>query len=272
MARRQRKSGFEQTVESLSTLPWQACLVLAVIAYFGFHRLAEIQTPAAYKPGAMGHSVSLMIYRTAGLYLQYFAPLTLVLAALVSRFRKRRRQQLLADAENRTASAPLQQLSWREFEQLVGAHFERLGYVVSFTPNGADGGVDVIARKGSDTFLIQCKQWRATQIGVSVVRELFGVMAARGATGAYVVSIGSFSKDAQAFADGRNIELVNANTLLRPTASASSQAKPISKRIPTCPKCGAEMVRRVAKQGTNKGQTFFGCSSYPRCRGTLPAS
>ncbi len=62
----------------------------------------------------------------------------------------------------------------------MGAHFERLGYGVTFTPDGADGGVDVIARKSSETFLIQCKQWRATQIGVSVARELFGVMAARG--------------------------------------------------------------------------------------------
>lgn len=37
-----------------------------------------------------------------------------------------------------------------------------------------------------------------------------------------------------------------------------------------CPKCGAEMVLRVASRGNNQGQRFWGCSSYPTCRGVLP--
>jgi ribosomal protein L37AE/L43A len=36
--------------------------------------------------------------------------------------------------------------------------------------------------------------------------------------------------------------------------------------IPTCPKCGVPMVRRVAKRGNMPGQQFWGCSNYPRCR------
>lgn len=210
------------------------------------------------------------------MFLQYLAPFTLLLAALLSWIGKCRRTKLLAEAESRSHSAPLRDLSWREFEQLVGAHFERLGYAVSFTPDGADGGVDVAARKGSETFLIQCKQWRATQVGVSVVRELFGVMAARGATGGFVVSIGPFTADAKAFADGRNVELVDANALLRGQTPQQQPESPIPRTTPTplataCPKCGAPMVRRVAKQGANQGRSFFGCSTYPRCRGTMPA-
>jgi DNA-binding helix-hairpin-helix protein with protein kinase domain len=37
-----------------------------------------------------------------------------------------------------------------------------------------------------------------------------------------------------------------------------------------CPSCGARMVRRTAKRGFNRGNTFWGCSRYPRCRGTRP--
>ncbi len=33
-----------------------------------------------------------------------------------------------------------------------------------------------------------------------------------------------------------------------------------------CPRCGAELVLRVAKKGENMGRKFLGCSSYPRCR------
>ena len=36
----------------------------------------------------------------------------------------------------------------------------------------------------------------------------------------------------------------------------------------SCPKCGSELVLRVAKQGKNKGNEFYGCSNYPKCRHT----
>ena len=39
---------------------------------------------------------------------------------------------------------------------------------------GADGGIDLVLRKGSERFLVQCKQWRAYKVGVNVVRELYG--------------------------------------------------------------------------------------------------
>lgn len=36
----------------------------------------------------------------------------------------------------------------------------------------------------------------------------------------------------------------------------------------TCPDCGGSMVHRSAKRGANAGSLFWGCSSYPRCKGT----
>lgn len=35
---------------------------------------------------------------------------------------------------------------------------------------------------------------------------------------------------------------------------------------PGCPKCGEIMVLRTTKKGANKGKTFWGCSTFPRCR------
>ena len=37
---------------------------------------------------------------------------------------------------------------------------------------------------------------------------------------------------------------------------------------PDCPDCGSGMVRRTAQKGPNAGNDFWGCSSYPECRGT----
>ena len=33
-----------------------------------------------------------------------------------------------------------------------------------------------------------------------------------------------------------------------------------------CPKCSAEMVKRVAKNGKHAGKQFWACSAYPKCR------
>lgn len=36
-----------------------------------------------------------------------------------------------------------------------------------------------------------------------------------------------------------------------------------------CPKCGAEMIKRVAAKGSNAGNVFYGCSKFPKCRGII---
>jgi four helix bundle suffix protein len=38
--------------------------------------------------------------------------------------------------------------------------------------------------------------------------------------------------------------------------------------LPNCPKCGALMALRTAKAGKNHGSQFWGCTSYPDCKGT----
>jgi hypothetical protein len=52
---------------------------------------------------------------------------------------------------------------------------------------------------------------------------------------------------------------------VRPTPS--SVAPP---DIPTCPLCNVPMVKRTARKGDNKGESFWGCSRYPNCRQILP--
>ncbi|MDD6900335.1 MAG: topoisomerase DNA-binding C4 zinc finger domain-containing protein [bacterium] len=37
---------------------------------------------------------------------------------------------------------------------------------------------------------------------------------------------------------------------------------------PQCPKCGAPMRLRVIKKGVRQGETFWGCTGYPKCDGT----
>ncbi|MEI6280292.1 MAG: four helix bundle suffix domain-containing protein [Verrucomicrobiae bacterium] len=39
--------------------------------------------------------------------------------------------------------------------------------------------------------------------------------------------------------------------------------------IPACPQCGGPMALRTAKTGKNAGHQFWGCTSYPDCKGIM---
>ncbi len=40
---------------------------------------------------------------------------------------------------------------------------------------------------------------------------------------------------------------------------------------PVCPKCGGELIERVATKGQYAGQKFWGCSNFPKCKFTKKA-
>ncbi|MCK9490745.1 MAG: NERD domain-containing protein [Sulfurimonas sp.] len=49
----------------------------------------------------------------------------------------------------------------------------------------------------------------------------------------------------------------------------STVKRPVYKNnMSECPRCGGELVFRVAKRGVSAGSEFYGCSSYPRCKYT----
>lgn len=50
-----------------------------------------------------------------------------------------------------------------------------------------------------------------------------------------------------------------------PTVTASDQQNATSESKLICPKCGSSLVLRTAKKGTNSGNQFYGCSSFPKC-------
>ncbi|MCE7887675.1 MAG: hypothetical protein DYH13_09280 [Alphaproteobacteria bacterium PRO2] len=57
-------------------------------------------------------------------------------------------------------------------------------------------------------------------------------------------------------------------TTYNPNVTRSTMPPPVSGTTPSCPQCGSSMVRRVARRGSNRGNSFWGCSRFPRCKGT----
>lgn len=284
MTRRRSTSPLEGLLELVSLMPWWAGALLAIGAYLLLHHWAGQPVPAIAQPGQVGEVVTQTLWRTLASIGQYILPLICLAGAGVSAWRRNERRQLMAEVGRSRTAGVLDGMSWRQFEQLVGEGFRLQGYRVAETGGGGpDGGVDLVLTKGAEKFLVQCKQWRAFKVGVDVVRELYGVMAARGATGGFVVTSGRFTDDAAAFARGRNVHLIDGtelHALIRRVQSATlappSPAAPIAEPLPgtqgapSCPVCSRSMVTRTAKRGAGAGSEFWGCSAYPSCRGTRP--
>lgn len=289
MARKRRTSPFEDLVEIASLLPYWASLIIAVVAYVVLHNYATAEAQPVIQPGSpVPQNIDGMLFRMFATVLQYFVPGAFLLGALVSGFKAFRGRMLAKQyvsspapvspfRETQRSSKPTDEMSWQQFELLVGHAFRQAGYsVIDGGETGADGGVDVHLSKGNQRFFVQCKHWKTKSVGVSVVRELYGVIAGAGVSGGFVVTSGSFTEDARAFAKGKRIALINGvklDKMLRyakkSVPESELQQSESAPETPSCPKCSSSMVKRKARQGQHAGREFWGCSRFPNCKGVF---
>lgn len=180
----------------------------------------------------------------------------------------------------------LRSLSWREFEDLIGRAYRLQGYEVLTTAHGADGGIDLILTRGAERIFVQCKHWRSQQVGVKVVRELYGLVAAHGATWGIVATSGGYSAEAEEFARTTRITLLDGRAVAQlvvlardagpaegpPVMQVSPVPSPTNRNVePSCPICSAPMALRTARRGSAAGSRFWGCTRFPGCKGVRPA-
>ncbi|SHM13874.1 restriction endonuclease [Pseudomonas punonensis] len=288
MARRRKTSVFEDLISIASRLPWWLSVLLALLSWYWLHDYATSTPPRLTDPAQFSGHLTGAVFRGWATAFQYIIPAACIFGAIASVFGRIRRRKLLAEVAAATLSGrTLENISWQEFERLVGEALHQQGYGITETGgNGPDGGVDLILRSPhGERYIVQCKQWRAIKVGVPVIREFLGAMVAHGAVGGFVVTAGSFTAEAKDFASGRNIRLVDGVELkkwiaaakrapIQPSPKAASLKPQINAVItipetPNCPVCSSTMLRRVAKRGPNIGREFWGCTNWPGCRGII---
>jgi restriction system protein len=261
-------------LELLGGIPWPAGIVFGLVGFAVFRWGAGWYVTSV--GGAVGKAIGKAIL-SGGLEPVAWAFLGLgFVGAAKSAYRRRDRARMLDEQKDLES---LRALSWSRFEQLVGEAYRRQGYSVEESgQGGADGGIDLMLRKDGATTLVQCKQWRTRQVGVAVVREMFGLLHHHQASGVKIVCTGVFSSDCYRFAVGKPLELVDCAALLglivkspsKPEfaegAASVSDNSNSSRVAPACPKCAGEMVERSNR---SSGQLFWGCTGYPRCRGAV---
>ena len=276
---RRRASAFDDLLTIASRLPWKASVGLAFVSYLVLHLVAlgSAQPPSATTTADLGNVVIRGFIHIFSLFTQYIIPVGFLIGAAVSFLKRRQSSGLLEEAR---IGRDIASISWQEFERLVGEGFRQQGFTVSERGGSSpDGGVDLELTKAGKRYLVQCKQWRSRQVGVTVIRELCGVMATEQAQGGFVVTSGHFTREASEFAERSCIELIDGAQLQKligegltsaPSSAPAFAPAPVRSTVPACPGCGKAMVERTAKKGSMVGRTFWGCQDYPRCRRTMP--
>jgi restriction system protein len=264
MSRRKEKVG-----ELLLMAPWWVSAGLGVFAYVGLRWVL---------PALAGQDKLLQTFIAAIAPLAPFAALAFGIMAVGSALFGAKRRRLVDEQQSLET---LRATSWKDFEYLVAEAYRRRGFTVDYSVSkGSDGGVDLVLQKGGRRSLVQCKQWKVFSVGRPVLQQMFGIMTAERADEAIIVTSGRFTNEAREFANGKPIQLLDGPNLLELVKSVKAGREIGSNLVPEpaqapasprCPQCGMEMLLRTARRGTRAGSKFWGCTSYPACKGTLPA-
>ncbi|MDD5460447.1 MAG: restriction endonuclease [Methylococcales bacterium] len=172
----------------------------------------------------------------------------------------------------------LKSLEWKRYEEVCMEYLRIKNCNANVTCTGADGGVDlrICDKNGRLLAIGQCKAWNKP-IGVNLIRELYGIMAAEQVRHGIFLTTSIYSPDAIEFAKHRKLILIDADEFV----DLINGLDEISKRridgiategdysTPTCVHCNVKMIKRVIKRGINVGNEFWGCINYPKCKVTM---
>jgi HJR/Mrr/RecB family endonuclease len=163
----------------------------------------------------------------------------------------------------------LRAIDWFQFEAVAARILESDDWSVQKS-GGAnpDGGADLLALRNGRKAVVQCKHWRRVEVQPKIIRELLGTKTSAqfAADDAILFTLSNCTEAALACARENNVTIYSAGTIEAVIGRLGIErfpelTYPDKKR---CPKCGAVMVLR------DKVETpFWGCSTYPRCRGTI---
>lgn len=178
----------------------------------------------------------------------------------------------------------LKELNDAEFEKLVELIFKQRGYSISENNEDKYEGVDVVLKMNNQSTFVQYRHWREHHVDEIAIEEFQAIMDAESVAQGIIITTGIFTDDALDATHGKALMLINGIdlSLMVNALSVSSEAGTLESEIqqedeklempelePLCPICSQQMILRTAKKGKNAGNTFWGCSQYPNCRGVV---
>ena len=186
-------------------------------------------------------------------------------------------------------SDSLSNINSSEFEDFIRRIFIQRGYVVTEMPDGAYDGANLVLQRNNESTYVQYNDCKDQQVDVTTIGELYVAMEFASVKHGIAITSGEFTAEALDFSLGKSLMLINGSDLfqmidaLPPVSemdtgekmddSTETSTEPDKQEMPEldplCPICSQKMIKRTAKKGKNKGNTFWGCSKFPGCRGVI---
>lgn len=117
-------------------------------------------------------------------------------------------------AEQSKTRDGIDSLKPKEFEQYVANVFAALGYTARLTPASNDEGIDAYLDKDGRRAIVQCKHYPKGKVSRPAVQQVFGVLRHKKVAEAFIVTTGSFSRQAVEFAEGKPVHLIDGTMLV----------------------------------------------------------
>jgi hypothetical protein len=103
-------------------------------------------------------------------------------------------------------------MTWKDFEVYVGKLYEKMGYEVTKTSGGGDGGCDLVLSRSGKKTVVDAKHWKS-QMHVKIIGQILRAKKNYHADYGTIVGISAFTKETIEEAKENQIELVNRDRL-----------------------------------------------------------
>ena len=188
----------------------------------------------------------------------------------------------------------MKKLDWREFEKFIEFIFNHNWFKAKVRKWRSDWWIDLDATLNWQKYVIQCKKWNKYKIWVVQLREFYWVVKMDWTNTKWIyITTSSLTKEAYAeyekikndieLWDNINLEQYIAeykwigevtdkpieNNLSEKETETLNENKISDNKNLICDKCWWQMLLRKARRGDHKGEDFYGCSNFPKCRNII---
>lgn len=136
------------------------------------------------------------------------------LLIVVKSFFKRLKRKLKINKYKNYDFSKIDYMDGVEFENLIDAKFQKMGYKTKLTKATKDYGVDLIATKNKRSIAIQIKRYNRN-VGVKAIQEVIAAKAFYKADTAMVLTNSYFTKPAKNLAKETNVILIDRSKLAK---------------------------------------------------------
>lgn len=172
----------------------------------------------------------------------------------------------------------MQKLHWREFEEFITFVLQKKWFRANIGTGTKDGWVDIAASLDWRKYLVQCKKWNKYKVSEPNLREFLWAISDFDIDAKWIyVTTSHLTSDAKIFAERNGISIWDKTSLEWYVAEFTGKETEKREEIKVesreegrkCDKCGGNLIKRTAKQGSNKWNEFLGCENYPQCKNVV---